>query len=179
MKRNPLPVLAVAAALSALFATPAAAVTTQFSTSLSSLGEPFPTSTATGSALVTLDDVLKSVAVNVSFAGLAAAANNGHIHCCTAAAGLGSVAVALAFAGFPASQTDSYNNSFTLSAASFATLQAGIVAGKAYVNVHSVGLYSGGEIRGFLAPVPEPTSYALMLAGLCLVGVAARRGAKG
>ena len=49
----------------------------------------------------------------------------------------------------------------------------------AYVNVHTPGAFSGGEIRGQLIEVtlvPEPEAYALMLAGLGLVGwVAARR----
>ncbi|OYW28321.1 MAG: hypothetical protein B7Z51_08260, partial [Methyloversatilis sp. 12-65-5] len=47
--------------------------------------------------------------------------------------------------------------------------------GKAYLNLHS-SEFPGGEIRGFLAPVPEPETYALMLAGLGLIGWAARRG---
>jgi hypothetical protein len=35
----------------------------------------------------------------------------------------------------------------------------------------------GGEIRGFLqaAPVPEPETWAMMLAGLGVVGAAVRR----
>ena len=48
-------------------------------------------------------------------------------------------------------------------------------AGKAYVNIHSPGTYTAGEIRGFLAPVPEPTTYALLLGGLGLVGWMVRR----
>jgi len=50
-------------------------------------------------------------------------------------------------------------------------------SGFAYVNVHTAA-FPGGEIRGqFLevTPVPEPETYALMLAGLGLVGWAVRR----
>ncbi|HMN77569.1 MAG TPA: PEPxxWA-CTERM sorting domain-containing protein [Burkholderiaceae bacterium] len=36
-------------------------------------------------------------------------------------------------------------------------------------------LFAAGEIRGFLHPVPEPETYALMLLGLAAVGAAARR----
>ena len=47
-------------------------------------------------------------------------------------------------------------------------------ASTAYFNIHTTA-FAGGEIRGFLAPIPEPETYALMLAGLAAVGVAARR----
>ena len=52
----------------------------------------------------------------------------------------------------------------------------GAAAGKAYFNIHTSSV-PGGEVRGFLAaaPVPEPGTYALMLGGLALLGVAARR----
>jgi hypothetical protein len=54
------------------------------------------------------------------------------------------------------------------------TLIAGLDAGKAYFNVHST-TFGGGEIRGFLAPIPEPQTYALMLAGLTAIGAMSRR----
>ena len=41
------------------------------------------------------------------------------------------------------------------------------------------GTDGGGEIRGFLAPVPEPGSYALLLSGLAVVGWVARRQKRG
>lgn len=44
-----------------------------------------------------------------------------------------------------------------------------------YVNLHT-SAFPGGEIRGQLAPVPEASTYAMMLGGLGLVGfIAARR----
>lgn len=46
--------------------------------------------------------------------------------------------------------------------------------GKFYINLHT-STNGGGEIRGFLVPVPEPESYATLLAGLTLVGAIARR----
>lgn len=169
--------LSAAAALAALCmsATSASAAVTTFSTLLSSAGEPVPTSTATGAAVVSFDDVLNSVTVLMSFSGLANAAPFAHIHCCTAAAGIGSAAVVLNFTSFPALATGSYISSFTLTPTAFSSLLAGASAGKAYVNIHTTGTYSGGEIRGFLPAVPEPGTYALMLAGLVGVAAIARR----
>jgi hypothetical protein len=43
-----------------------------------------------------------------------------------------------------------------------------------YFNVHTVN-HPGGEIRGNLAVVPEPSTYALMGTGLAGLGVAMRR----
>ena len=165
------------AALAVAFTLPAAAAASSFKATLSNLGEPSPTSPATGSALVVLDDAALTIDVMVSFANLTAAATAGHIHCCTANAGTGSVGVAQAFTGFPSATSGTYAHLFTLDAATFASLATGIAAGKAYVNLHS-SAHPGGEIRGFLSPaaaIPEPQTYAMLLAGLAVVGAAVRR----
>lgn len=166
---------ATAAAAALMLATPAQAITTVFSTILGAAGEPVPTSTATGAAVVSFDDSANSVTVLMSFAGLANSAPFGHIHCCTTTPGTGSSGVALGFTPLPAATTGSYVSVFSLTPTAFTTLLAGTTAGRSYVNIHTPGLYGGGEIRGFLAPIPEPGSYALMLSGLAVVGWVARR----
>jgi hypothetical protein len=170
--------LIAAAALGLFAALPASAVTTIFITTLSSAGEPVPTSTATGAAIVTFDDVADTVTVQLSFAGLANSAPFGHIHCCTATPLTGNAGVALNFTLLPAATTGFYMSSFALTPTAFDALLAGAAAGRAYVNIHTPGTYQGGEIRGFLpitTVVPEPGTYALMLAGLGAVAYAARR----
>jgi hypothetical protein len=47
-------------------------------------------------------------------------------------------------------------------------------SGLAYVNVHT-SLNPGGETRGQLRLIPEPETYGMLLAGLGLLGVIARR----
>ena len=167
-----------AAALTLAAAMPASAVTTIFFTGLSSAGEPVATSTATGAAIVSFDDVVNTVTVQLSFQGLANAAPFGHIHCCTTTPLTGSAGVALNFTPLPALTTGTYSNVFALTPAAFSSLLTGAAAGRAYVNIHTPGLYGSGEIRGFLpitTVVPEPGTYALMLAGLGAIGFAAKR----
>jgi len=62
----------------------------------------------------------------------------------------------------------------------FAAQLANILAGRSYINFHTTQ-FGGGEIRGnIVVAVPEPETYALMLAGLAVVaGVARRRGRSG
>jgi len=188
--------LAAAAALSTL---PAAAATFSYS---SVLAPEVPGATGSGTVQVVYDDFTNDLSISTSFGGLSGITTVAHIHCCVPVAGVGTIGVAVTpstLPGFPVGvsagsysatidldQASSFTAGFitnfgggTLAGAS-AALLAGLNTGTAYFNVHS-NTFPGGEIRGFLAPdsvttpVPEPSTYALMLLGLAAVGAVARR----
>ena len=183
--------LAIAAAL------PAQAAITVYTANLNGPSEAPPNNSAgLGIGVVTLDDSSFTLRLQTVFFGLTGNVTVAHIHCCTLTPGLLTAGVATTtptFAGFPAGGTSGfYDQTFAMNLASswnsayitsnggtplaaFAVLKTGLDDGKAYLNIHSTA-FGGGEIRGFLmAPVPEPETYALMLAGLGVVGWAAKR----
>lgn len=131
--------------------------------------------------------------VEANFSGLLGNVTNAHIHCCTDPGTNVGVATQLpSFIGFPLgviagtydhtfdmALASSYNLAFITShgglvSTAFNDLVTGLDTGKAYFNLHT-NLFPGGEIRGLLSPVPEPESYALLLAGLGVLTVFARR----
>lgn len=155
---------------------------------------------ATGSGTVDLsyDSVNHTLGISTDFSGLSGVTTVAHIHCCVAPPGTVGVAVTPGtLPGFPAGiSAGSYSveldleNAATYTAgflANFgggtaagaeAALIAGLMAGTAYFNVHS-NLFPFGEIRGFLAQVPEPPSFALLGLGLLAAAAAARRRRRG
>ena len=166
-----------------------------YSSNLSGLNEAPPNASAgTGLALVTIDTVAHTLSVDVSFSGLSGLVTASHIHCCTASPLTGTAGVATmvpTFLGFPSGVTSgSYSHTFDLTMTpsfnpAFVTLHggslssaetdlaAGMAAGRAYLNIHT-NAFPGGEIRGFLTPVPEPGTFVLAAAVL-LVPILRRR----
>ncbi len=151
-------------------------------------------SPGSGFASVSVDTVAHTLHVQASFSDLLGTTTAAHIHCCTAVPLTGTVGVATMvpnFAGFPLGVTSgAYDASFDLTMASSfnanfinnnggtpasaeQALIAGMSAGRSYFNVHSTS-FPGGEIRGFLVPVPEPTMLSLLALGLG-AGIVARR----
>ena len=73
----------------------------------------------------------------------------------------------------------SYNPSFVTAnggtpAGAESALATAMAGGLAYWNIHSAG-FPGGEIRGFLAPVPEPSTLALFGLGAAAMAWRLRR----
>lgn len=157
-----------------------------YTASLSGPNESPPNgSPALGTAEVDIDTVLNTMRVQVQFSGLTANTTASHIHSATATPGAGTAMVATtvpSFPGFPLGVTSgtydhtfdmtdlsSYNPAFVAAnggtaGSAEAALFASMAAGTAYLNVHTVE-FPGGEIRGFLLPVPEPSAFALLGTG--------------
>ena len=173
---------------------PVYATTFSYSVFLDGLSEsPANASPGTGTASVIYDDTAHTLFIDLVFSGLVGTTTASHIHAATATPGAGTAGVATTtptFAGFPLGVTSgSYVNTLNLTLASSynpayitanggttataeAALAAAIASGRAYLNVHS-SVFGGGEIRGFLVPVPEPGTFALLgLGGLSLAVLA-------
>jgi hypothetical protein len=126
---------------------------------------------ATGTALLTLDDIANTLDVSLTYAGLLSAATNAHIHCCALPGANAGVVIPFIPAGFATGGTSgSFAHTFT---GLTPVLVADIESGLSYINIHT-SLFPGGEIRGQIV-LPEPATPSLMLAALAGMLWAGRR----
>jgi CHRD domain-containing protein/PEP-CTERM motif-containing protein len=147
-----------------LLALPVQATIIDFSANLSGLQEnPQNASPASGTGTVVLNDVAHSITVDLSWTGLSAPATTADIH---GPAPLGvNAPLIFPFAGVPAATAGSIpEQTFAITGSQIADLENG----QYYFNVHDAN-FPGGEIRGQIAPVPEPGT--LLLVGSGLLGV--------
>jgi hypothetical protein len=142
---------------------------------------------------VTYDDVANTLRVEGQFARLVGTTTMAHIHCCTPPTGNAGVATTTpTLIGFPLGVREgSFDTTLDLTAASSfnttfisnnggtvagarARLVSGLFAGQSYFNVHTSS-FPAGELRANLTAVPEPATWAMMIAGFAGVGGALRR----
>ncbi|WP_017667450.1 CHRD domain-containing protein [Sandarakinorhabdus sp. AAP62] len=179
--------LLFSAAALAIAASPAAA-TSYAATLLGANEVPARNTPATGIGTLVLSADNRFAQVDVSFTGLTAPLTVAHAHCCAAAGA--NAGVAIDFLP-PSLSAGSFSRLYDLTLAStytggFITASGGTAAlaqarfltaldaGQVYFNLHT-STFPGGEIRGNLGAVPEPSSWAMLIAGFGLVGAAARR----
>ena len=180
-----------AAALCLVATQSSASIVTYDAVLLGPSESPPNASPGTGFAEIVVDDVLLTMRVTASFSGLLGTTTASHIHCCTVAPDTGTAGVATqtpTFLNFPLGVTSgSYDMTFDMSLASsynpafvtanggsvsnsFSVLLAGLNTGETYYNIHS-SVFPGGEIRGFLHAVPEPSTWAMLVLGFFGIGV--------
>lgn len=146
---------------------------------------PANSSPGTGTAEVDYNNTAHTLFIGLSFSGLTGTTTASHIHAPTASPFTGTAGVATTtpyFAGFPIgvtsgtytntldlTQSSSWNPSYVTAnggttAGAEAAFASALASGEAYLNIHST-TFGGGEIRGFLIAVPEPSTAALLALG--------------
>jgi len=185
-------VVAVVLAFTGLSA-PAQAVQVYHAVLAGSNEVPANGSRGSGLAKAYVSDALDFITITANFSGLGANTVAAHVHCCAPTTANAGVAIETpSLPGFPLGVTaGSFSNGFSLLDANnyspaFVTanggtaigardaLIAGLNGGRSYFNVHT-SAFPGGEIRGQFGVVPEPASWAMMIAGFGMVGAAMRR----
>lgn len=172
----------------------ARAETYQYTVSFSGANEfPANGSPGIGSGTANYDTATHLLQLQATFSGLQGNVTQTHIHAPTTQPGFQNAGIAVGNTSlplFPLGVTSgSYSNTLDLSSSSVynatflnnngataagaeAAFFSAMNQGKAYWNIHTSS-FAGGEVRGFLTLVPEPSSVALAgvgLAGLALQG---------
>lgn len=148
---------------------------------------PFVQSSASGGEIgagIFYDDVSNVLTLNIGwgtsqgFRNLSSLATASHLHGPTAS-NFGSGFTQTAGVLFSLTRSsDATTGGFFTSPSNTITLteaqETDLLNGKFYVNLHTA-LNSGGEMRGFLVPVPEAPTLAMFTAGLLALGLWVRR----
>ena len=183
------PLLSLCLALAFASASPAAVVffdlTGTGGSGLRTTNEnPVVAGTATGGELlggIEFDDVTRVLTIRAGwgtvngFTDLTGSATAGHLHIAPAANPLtGNGGVAIGLDNLPSwnatASAGGVNGTVTVAAGDVAAL----LAGRFYMNVHTAA-NPGGELRGNLVVVPEPTASVFGLAALGLLSLRRRR----
>lgn len=187
--------IGIALGLASVASTAAAQTWTGTSTMSGANESPSNGSAGTGFALLSYDYSTRLLSISGSFSGLTGITTAAHLHCCISAVTplvAGVATTTPSFVGFPLGVTGGvFDLSLDLTLATsfragFITESGGTIAGArdrlvqglndgtVYFNIHTVQ-FPGGEIRGVVTTVPEPSTVLLMASGLAAVGVMARR----
>lgn len=159
------------AGLVGMSAGPVSAATLIFTANLSGAQETPPVVTAgTGSATMTVDDVTGAWSLSGSFSNLTGTSTNAHIHG-PAAIGAGPAGVIKGLSFTSGVNSGTFNGSDLLTSVFTAPQLTELKNGLYYVNVHST-FAGGGELRGQLLQVPEPSA---MACGVMALGGLLRR----
>jgi hypothetical protein len=149
---------------------------------------PPNTSPATGLGTLVLTGNGRFAQFDISFTGLTQPISVAHAHCCAlpgANAGVAidflppNIATGAFTRNYDLDLTSTWGAGFLAAnggtaAGARAAFLTGLEAGGLYINLHSQA-FPGGEIRGNLAFVPEPASWAMLISGFGLVGATMRR----